>query len=245
MLHEHMNPTSYSDYVLFVYAASSAHAQLFQCQPSEDDVYGQVFPNIPDMYFDSAQAADSLTGPTPDLTALVSNIAYIFTVPLMGANRNCSGNVVAFEYCYQSESMRAAGSRPVFEFLRLTRNSPISQSQSFTVDSRFPVRDSTVTCVDIAGTTDQVCCSVSDLSEQNQHEAPTTAYTVGVEVNNANIRPLALADRLTQFHISQYQIALANNQLPSTFIGSVLTGRSIPQLRFYLGKHTVSESEND
>ena len=226
----------------FVYAASSAHAQLFQCRPSENDAYGQVFPNIPDMYFNPAQAANSLTGTIPALTALGANMAYVFIIPAVGSNRNCSSGVVAFEYCYRTSRTIGSGQRTVFEFLHLTRNPPVSSTlpQTFTVDSRFQVRDnpSMATCTDIAGTTDQVCCSVSDLSAANQHEAPTTEYTIGIAISNSAILALAISNSQTAFNISRYETALSTVQVGGSFIQSPLTGRSIALLRFYLGMYT-------
>ena len=224
-----------NDHVLFVCTASSAHAQLFQCQPSENDAYGQVFPNIPDMYFNPAEAANSLTGTIPALTALGANMAYVFIIPALGSDRNCSGGVVAFEYCcYRTSRTIGSGQRTVFEFLRLTRNPPVSstQLQTFTVDSLFPVRDnpSTATCTDIAGTTDQVCCSVSDLNTANQHEAPTAAYTIGIAVSNSAILPLAISNSQTAFIFNRYQTALSTAQVGDSFTQSSLPGRSIALL---------------
>ena len=223
------------------YAASSVHAQLFQCQPSVVAGYGQVFPNIPDMYFNpaSTEAANSLTGKIPNLTALVANLAYVFIIPAVGASRNCSGDVVAFEYCYRTSRTIGNGQRTVFEFLRLTRNPPVSSTlpQTFTVDSRFQVRDNpgTATCTDIAGTTNQVCCSVSDLSEVDRHEAPTTAHTIGIAVSNSAILPLAISNSRTAFNFNRYESALSRVQVGGSFTQSPLTGRSIALLRFYLG----------
>ena len=230
-----------NDNVLFVCTASSAHAQLFQCQPSEDDAYGQVFPNIPDMYFNPAQAANSLTGTIPALTALGANMAYVFIIPAVGSNRNCSGDVVAFEYCYRTSRTIGSGQRTVFEFLRLTRNPPVSstQLQTFTVDSRFSVRDnpSTATCTDIAGTTDQVCCSVSDLNRANQHEALTIAYIIGIAVSNGAILSLAISNSQPAFNFNRYETPLSTVQEGGSFTQSPLPGRSIALLRFYLGMY--------
>ena len=231
--------------MFFVYTASSAHAQLFQCRPSENDAYGPVFPNIPDTYFNSAEAANSLTGPIPDLTALVFSIVYVFVVPQVGPNRDCSGNVMAIEYCYRTSRTIGNGQKTVFEFLLLTRNTPISviHGQSFTVDSRFPVRDNpaTATCTNIAGTIEKVCCSTTDLSEANQHEAPTTAYTIGIAVTNANILPLAFSFSSTAFNFNQYQIPLSNVHLGGSITVNQLTGRSLALLRFNLGENTASK----
>ena len=218
-----------------MYAASSAHAQLFQCQPSESNAYGQVFPNIPDMYFNPAQAANSVTGTIPDLTALGANLAYVFTIPGMGANRNCSGGVVAFEYCYRTSRTIGSGQKTVFEFLLLTRN-----SQTFTLNSKFPVRDDPgmAACMNIdqPGSTDQVCCSVSDLNIPNQHEAPTAEYIIGIAVSNSAILPLAISNSQTAFNINRYETALSTVQVGGSFTASPLPGRSIALLRFYLGK---------
>ena len=226
-----------NDHVLFVCTASFAHAQLFQCQPSENNAYGQVFPNIPDMYFNPAEAANSLTGPTPDLMALGVNLAYIFIIPAVGANRNCSGDVVAFEYCYRTSRTIGSGQRTVFDFLLLTRN-----SQTFTVNSKFPVRDdpgmaACMTIDDHLGLTDQVCCSVSDLNGGNQHEAPTAEYTIGIAVSNPAILPLAISNSQTAFNINRYETALSTVQVGGSITTFPLSGRSIALLRFYLGMY--------
>ena len=174
-------------------ASSTSQAQLFQCQPSGGNE--QVFPNIPDVLFDSTEAANSVTGGGSSLTPLEPNVAYIFTIPGVGDDRNSSGNVVSFEYCYRFRM--GPGNAPKFQFLQLTRG---SQPQSFTVDYIFGVRDDDSSCVDIGGgSSEQVCCSRST----NQREAPTTEYTIGIGVSNDGVRPLAFSDSLTEYNSNQ------------------------------------------
>ena len=76
----------------------SASAALFQCQHSTFQD-GQVFtPNIPDLYFNHTYAADM-----EDLLMRPRNgLTYFFTIPPESAERNCSGTVVAIQYCYRS-----------------------------------------------------------------------------------------------------------------------------------------------
>ena len=209
-------------------ASSTSQAQLFQCQPSGDNE--QVFPNIPDVLFDSTEAANSVTGEGSSLTPLQPNVAYIFTIPGVGDDRNCSGNVIAFEYCYQLGM--TMGNRPKFEFLQLTRG---SQPQIFTVDSIFGVRDEPI-CADIEGSSSQqVCCTRST----NQHEAPTTEYTIGIGVSNDGVRPLAFSDSLTEYNSNQIYQTTNNFQQGDEITANLLTGASIPLLRFYLGKQIL------
>ena len=211
-------------------ASSTSQAQLFQCQPSGENE--QVFPNIPDMSFDPAEAANSVTGGGSSLTPLQPNMAYIFTIPGVGDDRNCSGNVVSFEYCYRTLRSIGNGQRTAFDFLRLTRSGSLLR-----IDSRFPVRDNAKgdSCMDI-DTNNKVCCTRSDV---DMHDVLTTEYTIGIAVSNSDVRPLAFSNSLTEYNVDQYQTAQTNVQEGDEITATPLTSASIPLLRFYLSKQIL------
>ena len=86
---------------LFLTLYADLISSLFQCQPSSDES-GQVYtPNIPDFYFNDENTADFRTGDEENLITLRNRLTYIFT---KSSERNCTGNVVAIQYCYETRN---------------------------------------------------------------------------------------------------------------------------------------------
>ncbi len=77
----------------------------FQCQPSSENGQQVFFPNIPDSYFTPRNAHDFLR---TTLESSMAGVTYIFRIPAM--QYNCSGSVVALQYCYQTVPRTDTGS---------------------------------------------------------------------------------------------------------------------------------------
>ena len=179
----------------------SASAALFQCQHSTDQD-GQVFiPNIPDYYFDHSNAAREnslLTQTRP------SN--YFFTIPPESAERNCSGTVVAIQYCHRASQHCINSTQDVFSFHSVTRDDLV-----FTVTSSFTVRTTPLEskCTQVSSNgqnTIYLCCDTSTLSAGNQLSILPGSYTFGVTIVERRVAPYAFKD--TEFVVDQFQGSL-------------------------------------
>ena len=177
----------------------SASAALFQCQHSTHQD-GQVFiPNIPDLYFNAADIKNLLMKARNGYT-------YFFTIPPKSAERNCSGTVVAIQYCYRVHSNRINSAQDVFSF-----HSVISDGFDFTVNSSFTV---TATphqeneCTQVSGN-HYLCCDTTTLimSADNQLSISSESYTFGVTIIDNEVTPYAFKDK-TAFVAEQFQVSL-------------------------------------
>ena len=186
----------------------SASAALYQCQHStlQD---GQVFtPNIPDSHFDPAgqfsnngQVNQLLSQPNPGAI-----YTYFFTIPPESAERNCSGTVVAIQYCYQVHQDHINSTQDVFSFHSVTRD-----GFDFTVTSSFTVRTTQhqeSECTNIMGN-HYFCCDTTTLSADNQLSISPEGYTFGVTIinNDSEVTPYAFRDD-TEFVVDQFQGSL-------------------------------------
>ena len=183
----------------------SASAALFQCQHSTHQD-GQVFtPNIPDLYFDPA----SFKGMKNSVSKSRNGFTYIFTIPPESAERNCSGTVVAIQYCYWVHKDNIGSIHDVFSFHSVTRD-----GFAFAVTDSFTVRTTQhqeSDCRKIMGK-DYLCCDTTTLGADNQLSISTDNYTFGVTIVNDQVKPYAL--NLAKFEVEHFQLALgANGQL--------------------------------
>ena len=210
----------------------SASAALFQCQHStlQD---GQVFiPNIPDLYFDHTNAASQ-----NNLFIQAGNsFTYFFTIPPESAERNCSGTVVAMQYCYQIRQILLNSIQDVFSFRLVTRD-----EFEFTVTSSFTVRTTPHQeneCTQVSSSNRYLCCDTTTLSD-NQLSISPERYTFGVTIiNAAEVTPFAFRDD-TEFVVEQFQAALGLTlqNTPYTFGLSTMVTRGLLLMRFLIGKN--------
>ena len=157
------------------YAQNTTESSLFQCQPTTDQS-GQVFtPNIPDSYFNHANAL-ALTQ-QGNLTTLLGGRArgtvFVFTIP---PEATCSGTVMAFEFCYQTSDQEIDKSRDFFRFVSLTRN-----ELQFTVIDFDPIRiranAQTAICsvlVEDGDNSQYICCETQTLQADEQFQTPSS-----------------------------------------------------------------------
>ena len=96
---------------------------LFQCQHSSYSS-GQVYtPNIPDFYFDNEKAAAFSTGSSgANLTTAIAGHTYIFTIPPVSAERNCTGTVIALQYCHVDRRNLNVQRREIFNLFLLSED---------------------------------------------------------------------------------------------------------------------------
>ena len=214
----------------------SASAALFQCQHStlQD---GQVFiPNIPDTQFDPARFSNNgqvnqlLTQPNPGAT-------YFFTVPPESAERNCSGTVVAIQYCYSFYFNGNQMNRDVFSIHSVTRDGVV-----FTVTSSFTVRTTPLDgeCNTMSG--NSFCCDTTTLSADNQLSITPDAYSFGVTILGDDVMSYAFGDD-TMFVVERFQAtSLGTTIPPGTSYDSMQSGVTggLMLMRLFIGKSLLN-----
>ena len=182
----------------------SASAALFQCQHSTHQD-GQVFtPNIPDLYFDPASFTGSMKSSVSESR---NGFTYIFTIPPESAERNCSGTVVAIQYCYRVHQNFIDSTQDVFLFHSVTRDGFV-----FTVTSSFTVRTTPhqeSECTQISGNF-YLCCDTTTLSADNQLSISPESYTFCVTIIDNEVIPYAFTDD-TEFVVEQFQAGIGTN----------------------------------
>lgn len=219
-------------------ATESGHAQsptspamslLFQCSGQN----GQVFtPNIPDFYFDDMNAATFIIGGAANLTTLSNGVIFIFTIPPLSAQRNCSGNVMSIQYCYQAKNRNLGDPQDIFSFLSLMKD-----GFQFTIIARFLVQTTPQAsrCTSPSqGSIQQVCCDTTSIVPTNQPQIPSSEYTFGILTMNSDVLPLAFRDTATEYQYDQFHAVPAG----STFTlseGNLLDDRSLMLLRLFIG----------
>lgn len=221
---------------------TSTAPSLYQCQPSSAN-NGQVFfPNIPDFYFNGTNAASFRDGSGANLTITgQSGATYVFTVPEQSAERNCSGTVVSFQYCYQARNGDIGQTRDVFALIALTRN-----GLQFNVTARMRVQttpQNSILCTDRPGRMQKICCTTRNLSPSEQLQVPVSNFTFGVVNTNNNTRILHFRNQITDYDVERFWIRQqgSNGPMPGDILspGSSFVqqfDRSLLILRFFIGK---------
>ena len=217
-------------------AQTTTEYSLFQCQPTTDQS-GQVFaPNIPDSYFNDANARYSRTwqgGRSLIRQNEVNGTTFIYTTP---PEPSCSGTVLALQYCYQTKNNQIGDTdREFFRFLHLSRS-----GYHFTVDDLIIVKTSPQWdyCTNL-WSDQSICCDISTFAENDQFHIPASNYTFGVVIRNDNIRPLAFSSTSMEYQFPHFQAS--NNSGPdigaqfSLRPGDFQSPGSLLLLRFLIG----------
>ena len=213
--------------------ALTAPAPPFLCQLSSMGSGELYTPSIPDFYFNHESAGSFRTAtPAANLTTLVQDIIYIFTIPAVSAERDCSGNVLAMQFCYEytGDDSNIGNTINAFEFLTFTREEfAFTMTDSFTVQTTL---SESVCTDDLPGDVQRVCCSyaISDRKIE-ELEIPSSEYTFGIALNGEyDFELLAFT---SEYFVDQFQVVRFD--LPP---GSLLTparGHTLPLLRFSIG----------
>lgn len=213
---------------------AQTNSSVFQCQPSSNQG-GRVYtPNIPDLYFNNINAADFRNGFGSNLTVASRGVTYIYTIPAKSIGRNCSGNIVAINFCYQARPWNVGDNTIVFNLDRVLT----ADGYDFTVSTRLTVhtipQDNICTAADIFHI---ICCDTFTLGTTQQMGLPSSNYTIAVTVGNNEVRPLVFEAGISQYRYDQLQVPYGNS-LPDSFSldeGNVLTDQSLLLIRFFIG----------
>ena len=210
---------------------------LLKCQPTSEDSEEVFLPNIPDEIFDHENISDLRTKEGIELIP-TEDVTFVFNLPPVPTERNCSGTVIAIEFCYQIRSIDITDRINVFNFLTLSRN-----GQQYTVTDRLRVRTtpSQSICVNSTapGSEDLViCCDRESEGPRREFPISPSEYSFAILVRNGKL--LTFANSASEYNLEHFRIPLRGSGNPnSTFTVSEMdrfTNKSVPLVRFILGK---------
>ena len=205
-------------------------SSLFQCQPSSGGDGLVYTPNIPDFYFSHENAADFRTGDGANLTTAVNGFTYIFIIPPQSAERNCSGDVVAIQYCYQAKASEIDKNVTIYTF-HYSNGSEFNftGTPNFAVNTIPQENDCTRPPRGRERGIERVCCDMAILGPTNQFKLSSNNFTFGISLMNPMVLPLAfagsVADPMRIFSIRD---------------GEVEADRSLLILRLFIGMINVN-----
>lgn len=215
-----------------------ANSTLFRCQPYSDQ-YGLVYtPNIPDFYFKPESTANFMAGSQANLTTTSIGVTDIFTIPVESATvDNCSGRVVALQYCYQTRNEDIGTLLTVFHLSLLTSEGLQNNTIQFTINRLIPICSTPQNgiCTNRVANIRQTCCDITYLSSDDQFQSTSIYY--GVTTGNGNTLPVAFRNGVGN-DAQHYLISLGT---PPDFGEAVVVSRStladdgVIILRFILG----------
>lgn len=212
---------------------------LFECTAEENKLVST--PNIPDSYFNPSKAGDLRTQRIPTLVTSTKEVTYVFTIPpVLESQRNCSGSVTAFEYCFEAKKRDVNKKKKLFHFLSLTR-----ETGHFRVHNKFLVeikpKDDSVCTSDLSGGVMHICCGQHTLDPSNGVMIPSESYSFGIVVRD--LRLLAFRSSEMEFNFPQFQLSLGKEgpSVGATFgIGALLMDRSLLLLKFIIGREVLA-----
>ena len=221
---------------------------VYQCQTSSDQ-RGLVYtPNISDDYFNHvfAAAASSSTNGTPRLVEARDGFTYFFTLPPQSsAARNCSGTLVAIQFCYHAElrNNEDENLQDIFEFLVTDR-----QDLRFTF-SRFRVQaaSSETNCVvgqrNMMGPNTPHDCCTSFQPPNELQTIPSSSFTFGIRIFDRDFTPFVFRESVQEFRVEQFQTEAIGPEDSFITLGreSNVTDNALFLLRFLLGNCTTKK----
>ncbi len=89
-------------------------------------------------------------------------------------------------------------------------------------------------CTDPGGNIEQICCDTTPLSGLH---VPTSEYTFGIVITNRNVRPLAFANSVREYHVEHFRASLGYAGQPTVTLTEWdrLTDRALPLIRVNIG----------
>lgn len=188
-------------------------------------------------------AADFRAGAGSNLTVSSeeNGFTYIFTIPAESAQRNCRGNMVAIQYCYQVRNRDLNNRRIVFNFVHLNRSESELQ---FEITGSFTVQTTPhdgICTVSPELTRRRICCDTTTLDSTDRFPLPSSSYTFAVTIVDADVRPLVFEGSAKEYQSEHLQAFLGTSPPATGSIitldqNAVVTNESLLLLRFFIGK---------
>ena len=156
-------------------------------------------------------------------------IDHIFTVPaLSSGNRNCSGNVLAIQYCYTAvNGSMIETNQSVFKLYYLT-----VENRKYFINSSF-----LVTTTSSRNCSSTYCCDSTTFS--NQLHFPESNFTLGVKWIIGGYFRLASFTLFSEFNAEQY--LLTDIEGSHTLPAVSLSHQPLLLLRFLLGIYNTNQ----
>ena len=230
---------------------------MFQCQPTTDKS-GHVFtPNIPDFYFNHANAR--VLTQKGSLTSLSGGRGTIFVFATPPEPTCSGGTVLAIEFCYLAFHSEIGRRREFFRFASLTGSGfdfTVIDFDPFQIETNAEAAICSVLVEDDDEESDDddnnnrqyICCETQTLDADVQFQIPSSDYTFGLVTRRGEneIRPLTFSGENTEFQFPQFRGRPADNDNPDrigdtfTFTANNIQNRgSLLLLRLIIGTYTV------
>ena len=180
--------------------AGLVSSAIFQCQTSESSGQQVFTSRILDHYFNNTTAASMFN---KSLIVTVNRRAYIYTIPPESAQRDCSGNVTAVEYCYRAIRIDLNQTKDVFYILSLTPSTLENNRIQFTVNRRIKINSTA---------SDSICTSIPDHpwhlvcceNKSLEYQFPSSNFTLNFGiVARKDFRLLISTNTTTEYILSK------------------------------------------
>ena len=163
------------------------------------------------------------------LEVLPSSAGETYIYPVPSTQVNCSGTVLAVEYCYKSSSRQLGTEQPAFTLLTLEQN-----GLNFTVTDRIEVRTTPrpQICTQVGQVT--FCCDTTSLNMSDQFPLPAPSFAFGAIIST-DISLLGFND--DAFEAIQYQTIIPNEGHSfAVNESSLVTNKGLRLLQFHMSK---------
>ena len=158
-------------------------------------------------------------------TSSVGGVTYIYSVP--STQVNCSGTVLAVEYCYRGSTGQLGTELLAFTLLTLEQN-----GRNFNITDRIEVRTTphSQICTESFSNI-QYCCDTTSLNMADHFILPASNFAFGIAIPTSSVTLLGY-QRL--FQVAHYQTVIQS--VESTFsVGNQVT-QGLRLLRFQLSE---------
>ena len=146
----------------------------------------------------------------------------------MSAERNCTGTVVALQYCHVDTRNENVQRRLIFNLFLLS-----DSDEGFTINRSIGIKSVTSDDVCTNGSMERICCNKFPLNNNLRFQLPSSDYTVGIRARD-KVELLTFLNN-SEFIVHQFQ-GKDINQL------TLLDNQPLPLLRFHVnnGAGTVA-----
>lgn len=212
---------------------------VFQCQIPSNESNQVTFPTVPGFDFDLKSAAALNVNSSIELSLLRRSRTYVFTIPPESVQHNCSGDIVAIQYCYQLRVLNA--NRQTFELLLLTQ----LDTELFRVERtfRFSSTSTSFICVNTSTDIHEICCDTAPIEDTTPLQIFSSSSMFGITIRQHRVLGFT-SSAMGYIAPAQFQITLTDYPIPTDLNFTLeksdqILGRPFPLMRFILGMVSI------
>ena len=158
-------------------------------------------------------------------------VSFIYSVPLTQVN--CSGTVLAVEYCYRGSNGQLGNELLAFTLLTLEQNS-LNFRVTDRIEMRTTPRSQICTGDRFIFPNYQYCCDTTSLNMADHFILPASNFAFGIAISTSSVSLLGYQSLFQVAHYQESQIIIPS--VGSTFsVGNQVT-QGLRQLRFQLSE---------